>query len=246
MIEINSLTILFDASMDQVNYMKSIALVAAFNEEKTIQEVISRLKSVNLNSIVVDDGSIDKTSEIAEKSGAIVTRHPENKGKGEALKTGFEYILKNYPDVDNIVIVDADLQYRPEESIRLLKPLENRETDFVMGFRNWRTVPFRHRIGNFVWRTSFNLFFGTKLKDTNCGFMALSRKAMKKMKRAYGGYIIENMMLIDAIKNNLKIKQVPVTVEYRLKRNIPSGIKVVLGCLIFIIKEGIKYRLDKI
>jgi len=229
--------------------MKSIALIPAHNEEKTIQKVISHLKSINLNSIVIDDGSIDKTSELAKKSGAFVIRHGKNKGKGEALKTGFEYILKNLPDVESLVIVDADLQYSPKDSIRLLKPLEEGEADFVMGYRDWRTVPFRNRLGNFVWRTSFNLLFKTRLKDTNCGFMALSRKAIKKMKRVYGGYIIENMMLIDALKNKLRIKQVSVSVKYKKRygrRSIIRGVRIVLGCLIFIVNEGIKYRLRKI
>jgi len=229
--------------------MKSIALIPAFNEEKTIKEVISELKNVNLNCLVIDDGSTDRTSKIAQKSNAIVVRHNENKGKGEALRTGFEYILKNLHDIESLVIVDADLQYYAKESIKLLKPLEEKEADFVMGYRNWRTVPFKNRLGNFVWRTTFNLLFKTKLKDTNCGFMALSRGAISKMKRAYGGYIIENMMLIDALKNKLKIKQVPVSVKYKIKhskRNIIIGIRIVLGCLIFIFNEGIKYRLGKI
>ena len=229
--------------------MKSIALIPAFNEEKTIKEVISELKNVNLNCLVIDDGSTDRTSKIAQKSNAIVVRHNENKGKGEALRTGFEYILKNLHDIESLVIVDADLQYYAKESIKLLKPLEEKEADFVMGYRNWRTVPFKNRLGNFVWRVTFNLLFKTKLKDTNCGFMALSRGAISKMKRAYGGYIIENMMLIDALKNKLKIKQVPVSVKYKIKhskRNIIIGIRIVLGCLIFIFNEGIKYRLEKI
>jgi len=226
--------------------MKSIALVPAFNEEKTIKEVIDRLKKVNLKSIVVDDGSTDRTSEIAKKNGAMVIKNDKNRGKGEALKIGFRYVLKNLPEVENIVLVDSDLQYDPRESIKILNSLENKEADFVMGYRNWRKVPFRHKLGNFVWRNFFNILFGTKLKDTNCGFMGLSRNALKKMSGAYGGYIIENMMLIEAIKNNLKIKQVPVTVEYKLKRGIVSGIRVFLGCLIFIIKEGVKYRLNKI
>jgi len=225
--------------------MKSIALVPAFNEEETIGEVISRLKNTNLDVVVIDDGSMDRTNEIAEKFGATVLRHKENKGKGETLKTGFEYVLNNCHDVKNVVIVDSDLQYYPEESIKLLKPLEKKEADFVMGYRNWNNVPFRHRLGNFVWRTSFNWLFGTNLKDTNCGFVALSKNAMKKMKVAYGGYIIENMMLLNALKNKLKIKQVPVKVEYKGKRSIANGMRVVLGCLIFIIKEGVKYRLSK-
>jgi len=111
-----------------------------------------------------------------------------------------------------------------------------------MGYRNWSKVPFRHKLGNFVWRTFFNILFGTNLKDTNCGFMGLSRNALKKMSGAYGGYIIENMMLVEAIRNKLKIKQVPVTVKYKFKRSIKSGIRIVLGCLFFIVKEGIKYR----
>ncbi len=229
--------------------MKSIALIPAYNEEKTIQKVISRLKSINLDSIVIDDGSTDRTSKLAKKSGALVIRHNKNKGKGEALKTGFEYVLNNLSEVECLVIVDADLQYSPEESNRLLKLLEKKEADFVMGFRNWRTVPFRNRLGNLVWRITFNLFFGTNLKDTNCGFVALSRKAMKKIERAYGGYIIENMMLIDALRNKLRIKQVPVSVKYKKRysrRSIIRGIKIVIGCFIFIVKEGIKYRLGKI
>lgn len=229
--------------------MKSIALIPAHNEERTIQKVILHLKSINLNSIIIDDGSTDETSKLAKKSGALVIKHDENRGKGEALKTGFEYILKNLHDVESLVIVDADLQYSAKESIRLLKPLEEKEADFVMGYRNWRTVPFKNRLGNFVWRTTFNILFKTRLKDTNCGFMALSRRAVSKMGRAYGGYIIENMMLIDALKHELKIKQVPVSVKYKKnhsKRSIIRGVRVVLGCLIFIVNEGIKYRLGKI
>ena len=229
--------------------MKSIALIPARNEEKTIKKVISAIEHVGLVPIVVDDGSTDRTYEISKKMDIVVIKHSENRGKGEALKTGFNFILKNLPKIRNIVIVDADMQYSPEESIKLLKPLEEKEADFVMGYRNWRTVPFRNRLGNFVWRTTFNLIFKTRLKDTNCGFMALSRKAVGKMKRAYGGYIIENMMLIDALKYNLRIKQVPVSVKYKKRqgrRSIISGIRVVLGCLIFIVKEGFKYRFRKI
>jgi len=104
----------------------------------------------------------------------------------------------------------------------------------------------RHNFGNMIWRSVFNLLFETKLKDTNCGYMALSRRALIKMSRAYGGYIIENMMLVDALKNNLRIKQVPVSVTYKYKRGIFSGLRMGLGVLVFIIKEGFKYRLSKI
>ena len=229
--------------------MKAIALIPAYNEEKTIKKVISEIERVGLVPIVVDDGSTDRTYEISKKMNIVVIRHGENRCKGEALKTGFNFILKNLPKIRNVVIVDADMQYSPKESIKILEPLVRGEADLVMGYRNWRVVPLKNRLGNFVWRTGFNLLFKTRLKDTNCGFMALSRRAMRKMKQAYGGYIIENMMLIDALKNKFRIKQVPVSVGYKKKyskRHIVRGIRIVIGCLIFIIIEGVKYRLSKI
>jgi glycosyltransferase involved in cell wall biosynthesis len=220
------------------------ALVPAYNEEKNIYELIRRLKKMKFNVVVVDDGSKDKTYELAKKAGAIVIRHKENKGKGEALRTALRYARRE--KIKNFVIIDADLQYLPEEARKLLKPIKNGEADLVMGFRCWKEVPFRHRIGNFIWRKTFNFLFGVDLKDTNCGFMAFGERAIKKIKNIHGGYIIENSILSDAIKNNLRIKQIPVKVFYHKVSKIPRGIRVVLGVLIFIILEGIKYKISKL
>ena len=228
------------------NNFRTLAIVPAYNEEKTIEKVISEIKDVGLIPVVVDDGSTDKTYEIAKKMNITVIKHNENKGKGEAIKTGFNYILKSLPEVKSVVILDGDLQYSPKDSTRILEVLEKNEADFVMGYRDWSTVPPRHNFGNLIWRGTFNLFFGTKLKDTNCGYMGLSRTAMKKIRRVHGGYIIENMMLLEALKNKLRIKQVPVSVTYRKKRGIPSCLRMGLGVLVFIIIEGIKYQLSKI
>lgn len=219
-----------------------IVVIPAYNEEKNIGEVVKRARKIGFKVLVIDDGSKDKTYEIAKRSGAIVIRHEKNKGKGEALKTAFNFLRKNRK-IKRVVVIDADLQYLPEEAPKLLKPIKEDKADLVMGFRNWREVPFRHRLGNFVWRKFFNILFGTKFKDTNCGFMAFGRRAIEKIKNVHGGYIIENSILIDALKNKLKIEQVPVKVFYNKKSGIKRGIRVVLGVLIFIIKEGLKYRL---
>jgi len=225
--------------------MTHYALVPAFNEEKNIREVILRLKKhKDVNIIVVDDGSTDSTSRIAQKLGTVLVRHETNKGKGEALNSGFEYILKKCPKAKYVAVIDADMQYLPEDAMKLLKPLEKGEADFVTGYRNWFVVPFRHRLGNFVWRKFFNILFGTDFKDTNCGYIALTRDAMKKVKRAlHGGYIIENSVFIEAIKNKFRIKQVPVSVIYKRKSGVVRGIRIVLGVFIFILIEGFKFRL---
>lgn len=227
--------------------MDTVGLIPAYNEEDTIEEVIRRItKDSSLIPLVIDDGSVDGTYHIAKKTGAAVIRHKKNKGKGEALKTGLNYIRKNYPRIKYIVIIDGDLQYPPEETFKVLKPLKKGEADFVMGYRKWKTIPLRHRLGNFVWRISFNLLFRTNLKDTNCGLVGFTRKSIGKIGNIHGGYIIDNMMLAKAVENGLRIKQVLVSVHYREKSGIRRGIRMVLGNLIFIVTEGIKYRLSKI
>lgn len=221
-----------------------IVLVPAYNEEKNIKEVITRLKKISyLKIIVVDDGSKDKTSIIVKKMKVDLIRHTTNKGKAEAINTGLNYILKNYPQAKYIGLIDADMQYIPEEINRIFYPLEKNEADVVTGYRNWSKVPFRHRLGNFVWRTAFNIFFGTHFKDTNIGYMALNTKATKIMRnKIHGGYILENSMFIEAIKHKLKIRQVPVTVLYKRQSEVKRGIRVVAQVLFFILTEGLKYR----
>jgi glycosyltransferase involved in cell wall biosynthesis len=221
--------------------MKNAVLIPAFNEEKNILEVINKTEKLKKfdKIIVVDDGSKDRTAELVKKTKAILIRHAKNKGKGEALKTGFNYISK-FRDINNVVLIDADLQYEPKEALKLLTALK--DADLVMGYRNFSNLPLRHKLGNFVWKTSFNLFFGTSLKDTNCGLIALKKDSIKKMD-IHGGYIIENSMLASAVKNNLRIKQVLVNVNYKKISGVMRGMKTVLGVIIFIFKEGIKYRM---
>jgi glycosyltransferase involved in cell wall biosynthesis len=224
--------------------MSHAIVVPAYKEEKNIEEVVKRIINLGYTPIVVDDCSPDKTGELAAKAGAIVLKHEKNMGKGKALKTAFLHIKTTMPEVKYIAILDADLQYMPEELPKLFKPLEQDEADYVTGYRNWkRDVPFRHRLGNFVWRTAFNIMFNTRVKDSNCGLIAMNKEAMLKLINATtGGYIIENMMMIEAMKNSLRIKQVPVKVYYYNVRDIPTGIRFVSGNLIYIIESGLRQR----
>jgi glycosyltransferase involved in cell wall biosynthesis len=219
------------------------AIIPALNEEKNIEEVIRRTRPFVDKIIVIDDGSTDRTAELAKAAGAVVLQHHANKGKGEALRTGFDYLRKQ-PGIHLVVIIDADLQFAPEEAPAVLEPLKRGRADFVMGARDWSKVPFRHRLGNWVWRTSFNLFFGTSLKDTNCGLIALTADAATKL-NFQGGYIIENSMLADAVRRHLRIVSVPVEVGYKHVSEVKRGIRMVIGVLIFITREGIRWRLRR-
>jgi len=224
---------------------ETVALIPAFNEEKNIAEVVSRTRDVISAVIVVDDGSSDGTAAVAEKNGAIVVRHAANLGKGAALKTGIDRITKDFPSAGYVVIIDADLQFRPEDAPSVVEPLLSGRADVVMGFRDFSKVPFRHKLGNFVWKTAFNLLFGTRFKDTNCGYIALSTKACGLLNDFHGGYIIENHLLAECVRKGLRVEQVPVSVDYRRASAVPRGVRVVSGVLVYIILEGLKYRLGR-
>ena len=217
------------------------ALIPAYNEEKNIQEVIQKCKSFTDTIFVIDDGSSDSTTPLARKAGAVVIAHDKNKGKGESMKTGMHEIQK-LTQIKYIIVIDADMQYNPEEAPELLAPLEN-GADFVMGYRNWQQVPFRHKLGNFIWKGFFNILFKTKLKDVSCGFIAIDRKAITAIEKMYGGYIIESSILAQAITNNLKIEQVPVNVTYKKLSGFIRGSRIFLGVLVFMLRKGIRYRL---
>lgn len=222
-----------------------VAIVPAFNEEKTIGEVVKRLKKQKFKVVVVDDGSKDKTYEIAKKSGAIMVKHEKNKGKAFAVKTGIEYVINNLPNTKYIILIDADLQHLPEEAPRLIKKLEE-NYDLVKGYRSWKNVPFRHKLGNYFWSFLFLLFFGKYVRDLGNGYMAMKIETAKIIKDVLkGGYVIEARILKECIKRKLKLAWVPVTVEYYKKSKIVRGIKVVLGVSFWILKEGLKYRIYK-
>ncbi len=226
--------------------MSRFAIIPAHNEEKTIEEVLKEVSKLDIKPIVVDDGSTDNTFNVCTNNGALVIRHDVNKGKGEAIKSGIDYLLKNHPEFNYLVMVDADMQYHPKETLQIFNALENNNVDFVMGHRNWRTIPFRHQLGNFVWRNVFNILFGTKFKDTNCGVMGLNQNAVEKLKdHILGGYIVDNSIIIGAIKNNLRIGHVSVNVNYHRKSEVGRGVRIVLGVLLYILKEGLKYRLSR-
>ena len=217
-----------------------VAIIPAYNEEKTIAEVIERVKKQNVLPIVVDNNSKDKTYEIAKK--LTITLKEEKKGKGYAVRRGIEYALEKFRNLEAIILIDADLQHLPEEIPKFLEKLKH--YDFVQGCRDWRKVPLRHKAANFLWRTVFNILFGANVKDLGNGFIAMKLHVAKKIvKELGGGYIIEARMLKECIKNNFKIGYVRNTIVYEKKvSKILRGLKVTFGILFYIVKEGIKYR----
>jgi glycosyltransferase involved in cell wall biosynthesis len=203
--------------------MKTVAVIAAFNEERKIKDVIERTKKYVDRVIVVDDGSRDKTSEVSRKAGAYVIRYEKNRGKGYATKVGLEKAIKLKPKI--IVFLDADGQHNPDYIPNFIKALES-GADYVCGCRDLSEYPFNRKIGNWGLKVLTNLLCPTGIMDTECGFRALSLEAAKRLDLKSDRYEVEMDFAFNVWKNKFKTKQIKIYVPiFHSKAAIKRGFK---------------------
>ncbi|NJE79460.1 glycosyltransferase family 2 protein [Thermococcus sp. GR4] len=195
-----------------------LIIVPAYNEELTIGYVVTLSKKYG-DVLVVDDGSKDKTYDIAISAGAHVIQHPQNMGKAQALKTAFKYATEKGYDI--VVCLDADGQHNPEEIPKLLEPILNDKADMVIGSRFLdgakKNIPFYRRFGLWILNATTNVSLNGTLKitDSQSGFRAMNRKALGElMKINSNGYSVESDMLVHLAEKGVRIKEVPITVRY--------------------------------
>lgn len=200
--------------------MKLIILIPAYNEEKTIGEVINNIPTSfsgvdNIEVIVIDDGSSDKTAEIAKKNGAIVFSFPQNKGLAKAISFGFSKAVESNADI--LVILDADNQYDSKEIGLLIEPLTQRKADIVLGDRQVKKLDhmsIQKKIGNRLVSKILSSLINLKISDAQTGFRAFNREAIARL-HIFSNYTYTQETLIQAKYKNLKIIEVPVTFRER-------------------------------
>lgn len=196
--------------------MKIVAVIPAFNEEKTIKKVIEEVKLKVDEVIVVDDGSKDKTACLAKQAGAIVLRHLINRDQGAALQTGDEYALKIGADI--IVHFDADGQHKVGDIEKLTQPIIEGNADVVIGSRfleDKSNIPFTKRF--FILKPAIilnRLLTGMELTDAHNGLRALSRKAAKLITITQDRKAHNTEIPAEIHKNGLKWREVPVDIIY--------------------------------
>ncbi len=193
--------------------MRIAIVMPAHNEEKTVYNVVKKASKCG-KVIVIDDASTDKTSKEARRAGALVIRHKTNKGLGCALRTGFEKVKKM--NVDAVVTVDADGQHNPDEIPLFVKELEN-GYDFVLGTRDLRAYPFVKKFGNFFLNFATNFISGTNLKDTESGFRAIKKEALKKLYLKAQRYEIAVEIIFEVGRNRLKAASIDITSPVYIK-----------------------------
>jgi glycosyltransferase involved in cell wall biosynthesis len=189
-------------------------LVPAYNEERTIGEVLDRIDALGLDSqvIVVDDGSTDGTTAILEqrrRDGLIVLRQP-NRGKGAALRAAIPHV-----DGDIAVIQDADMEYDPAEVPALIEPIERGVADVVFGSRlrggrPQRAYLFWHLMGNRFLSLLTNVLFNTTLSDMETGYKAFRADVLRSLDLREDDFGIEPEITGQVCKRGLRVYELPI------------------------------------
>jgi len=209
--------------------MKLSIIIPVFNEEKTILQILEKLKKADIpvgyEIIVVDDGSTDATAsriknlELRIKNLKIL-RHNINRGKGAAVKTGIKNATGDY-----IIIQDADLEYNPNQIKNLLKPILNEKAKIVYGTRlkrfpnlskEERTLQFLiHYLGNRFLSLITSILYGQWITDMETGYKLFPKKAVEKIKLNAKGFEFEPEITAKLMKKGYKIKEVSITANPR-------------------------------
>ena len=196
--------------------MKIIIGIPAFNEEKNIAGIITKLADITDTIIVCNDGSSDLTSDIAEKMGAFVINHEKNLGYGAAIRSIF--LKAKELDGDILVTFDADGQHRIEDIEQVTKPIIDQEADLVIGSRfldeSEKEVPRYRKVGIKVITKITNASIKKQLTDSQSGFRAYSKKVLVKLNPSELGMGISTEILIKASSKNFRITEVPIKILY--------------------------------
>jgi glycosyltransferase involved in cell wall biosynthesis len=213
---------------------KIIAVIPAFNEEKTIGKVIDSAKKYVDGVIVVDDASKDKTYNIATEKSAIVVKHDKNLGYENSINDGFKEAEKHKPSI--ILVIDADGQHLPEDIPKIIKPIKEKTADVVVGIR-----PYRQRFSEKIYAIYAKKKIG--ILDPLCGFKAISFEAYKKIGFFDSFPSIATEILFVAKKMGFRINQVKIDLNRREDEpRFGNVIKSNYRILKVIIKIHIKYR----
>ena len=195
--------------------LKTAAIIPAYREEQHIGEVVRRTRQQLDHVVVIDDGSSDNTARCAREAGAEVIVHGQNRGKGEAIKTGLRHWLDR--QFIYVIILDADGQHLPEEIDRFMATAAQAGArSFFLGNRmnNLTGMPFIRRVVNRYLSNRISRICRQKIPDTQCGFRMLERQLIPELLDGGNRFDYETEMLIIASRKGYRIESVPITTVY--------------------------------
>jgi glycosyltransferase involved in cell wall biosynthesis len=190
--------------------VKVLALIPALNAERTLPHVVEETRRQIAPVIVIDDGSSDRTGDVARAGGAIVLRHDVNRGKGAALKTGFAWALEN--GCDGVITLDADGQHLPSEIPKFLAA----SGDLIIGGRAHlfqHMLPRRRNANRFsAWCIS--KCAGVRIPDSQSGFRFYSAKLLREVKLRADGFDMESEVIVRAGRGGFRIVTIPIDLGF--------------------------------
>jgi glycosyltransferase involved in cell wall biosynthesis len=211
------------------NYNNFAIIIPAFNEEANIQKVITAVKNVisDAKIIVINDGSTDRSAEMAKQAGAVVLNHPFNLGYGAALQTGFKFaLMKGY---DAVVQIDGDGQHDPSCIPDLIQTLTDNKGDVVLGSRfisnETYKISYIRKIGMRIFSFLASVIMKQPVTDTTSGYQALNKNVLQfYADRRYPVDFPDADVLIMLKRSGFRIKEIPVKM-YGSPKSMHSGLK---------------------
>ena len=195
-------------------------VIPAYNESENIVHVLDKLPArvcdLPLHAIVVDDGSADRTTEVARDAGAAAVRLPLNRGQGAALRTGYRLALVTGAEI--VVTMDADGQHQPDELSRLVSPIVRGEADVVGGSRVLGDADPNHaarELGIKLFAQLLSLLTWSRVTDPACGYRAVRTSALRGLEFRQDQFH-NSEFIVEASKKHLKSIEVPVTISTRI------------------------------
>ena len=191
-----------------------MVLIPAYNAAKSVGDVVRACKEIVRDVVVINDGSRDDTASVARAAGAEVVDHPQNRGKGGALKTGFAHAIKNGYDV--VVTLDADGQHLPREIPKFLKSREETKADLIIGGRSHlfgEMLP-RRRLANRFSAWSIAKASGTNVTDSQSGFRLYSANLLRNVRLRTEGFDLESEVIVRAGVGGFKVLTIPIDLGF--------------------------------
>ncbi len=222
--------------------MKLSIIIPVYDELATIGEIVSRVEKsfVDLDKdiIIVDDASADGTKEVIEKlEGKNIKKifHKKNQGKGAAIRTALKYVSG-----DITLIQDADLEYHPQDYLKLIEPILDKRADVVFGSRfigTHRCFLFTHYLGNKIINLFANILYNTILTDFMTGYKAFKTEVIKNISIKSNRFGFEAEITGIVFRKNLRVYEVPISYsgrDYREGKKIKwTDFFVVLWWLVY-------------
>lgn len=193
-------------------------VVPAYNEERTVSQIIEGIAERGYNVVLVNDGSADSTLELATESKRkypdkiFVVSHVINRGLGAALKTGMMVALNK--GAKYIITFDADGQHEISDIPNVCKPLQDGEADAVIGSRPFEDMPLSKSFANLVMNALTFIFYGRNVKDSQSGLRAFTAEAAEKIDVVSTGYGVSSEFIKEISDKNLRLAEVTITTIY--------------------------------